>query len=87
MLLYEAGSLSEGATENECSVFQVTRIFCYLTVVTLQYLVPIFLILFSTLALKALGKWNTLTAIVSTTAFEKRMLNPFLNYLNAELED
>ncbi len=37
-------------------VFQVTRIFCYLTVVTLQYLVPIFLILFSTLALKALGE-------------------------------
>lgn len=34
---------------------QVTRIFCYLTVVTLQYLIPIFLILFSTLALKALG--------------------------------
>lgn len=38
--------------------FQVTRIFCYLTVITLQYLVPIFLILFSTLALKALGKSN-----------------------------
>lgn len=35
---------------------QVTRIFCYLTVITLQYLVPVFLILFSTLALKALGK-------------------------------
>lgn len=34
----------------------MTRIFCYLTVVTLQYLVPVFLILFSTLALKALGK-------------------------------
>ena len=35
---------------------QVTRVFCYLTVVTLQYLTPILLILFSTLALKSLGK-------------------------------
>uniref|UniRef100_A0A3Q3FJS8 Transmembrane protein 161A n=1 Tax=Labrus bergylta TaxID=56723 RepID=A0A3Q3FJS8_9LABR len=34
---------------------KVTRIFCFLTVVTLQYLVPILLILFSTLSLKALG--------------------------------
>ncbi|KAJ0065683.1 hypothetical protein NL108_016221, partial [Boleophthalmus pectinirostris] len=33
---------------------KVTRVFCYLTVVTLQYLIPILLILFSTLALKAL---------------------------------
>ncbi|XP_068447865.1 transmembrane protein 161A [Clinocottus analis] len=40
---------------------KVTRIFCYLTVITLQYLVPVFLILFSTLALKALGNfsWGT----------------------------
>ncbi|XP_068615455.1 transmembrane protein 161A-like [Brachionichthys hirsutus] len=37
---------------------KVTRIFCYLTVVTLQYLVPVFLILFSTLALKALGDFS-----------------------------
>ncbi|XP_003974125.3 transmembrane protein 161A [Takifugu rubripes] len=37
---------------------KVTRIFCYLTVVTLQYLVPVFLILFSTLALKALGNFS-----------------------------
>ncbi|KAI4828992.1 hypothetical protein KUCAC02_023056 [Chaenocephalus aceratus] len=34
---------------------KVTRIFCYLTVITLQYLVPVFLILFSTLALKSLA--------------------------------
>ncbi|XP_061681796.1 transmembrane protein 161A [Syngnathoides biaculeatus] len=34
---------------------KVTRVFCYLSVVTLQYVVPIVLILFSTLALKALG--------------------------------
>lgn len=37
---------------------KVTRVFCYLTVVTLQYLVPILLILFSTLALKALGDFS-----------------------------
>ncbi|XP_074491737.1 transmembrane protein 161A [Sebastes fasciatus] len=37
---------------------KVTRIFCYLTVITLQYLVPVFLILFSTLALKALGDFS-----------------------------
>ena len=40
---------------------QVTRVFCYLTVVTLQYLVPILLVLFSTLALKALGQTHTHT--------------------------
>uniref|UniRef100_A0A3Q2R0T3 Transmembrane protein 161A n=1 Tax=Fundulus heteroclitus TaxID=8078 RepID=A0A3Q2R0T3_FUNHE len=37
---------------------KVTRVFCYLTIVTLQYLVPILLILFSTLALKALGNFS-----------------------------
>ncbi|XP_060889432.1 transmembrane protein 161A [Labrus mixtus] len=37
---------------------KVTRIFCFLTVVTLQYLVPILLILFSTLSLKALGDFS-----------------------------
>ncbi|MEQ2190721.1 hypothetical protein XENOCAPTIV_007033, partial [Xenoophorus captivus] len=37
---------------------KVTRVFCYLTVVTLQYLVPILLILFSTLALKMLGNFS-----------------------------
>ncbi|KAG7514275.1 hypothetical protein JOB18_029567 [Solea senegalensis] len=37
---------------------KVTRVFCYLTVVTLQYLVPTLLILFSTLALKALGDFS-----------------------------
>lgn len=40
---------------------KVTRVFCYLTIVTLQYLVPIFLIFFSTLSLKTLGdfSWTT----------------------------
>lgn len=37
---------------------KVTRVFCYLTVVTLQYLIPVLLILFSTLALKALGDFS-----------------------------
>uniref|UniRef100_A0A8C2B5S7 Transmembrane protein 161A n=1 Tax=Cyprinus carpio TaxID=7962 RepID=A0A8C2B5S7_CYPCA len=37
---------------------KVTRVFCYLTVVTLQYLVPILLVLFSTLALKSLGDFS-----------------------------
>ncbi|XP_056614919.1 transmembrane protein 161A [Triplophysa dalaica] len=37
---------------------KVTRVFCYLTVVTLQYLLPILLILFSTLALKSLGDFS-----------------------------
>uniref|UniRef100_A0A8C5G524 Transmembrane protein 161A n=1 Tax=Gouania willdenowi TaxID=441366 RepID=A0A8C5G524_GOUWI len=55
---------------------KVTRVFCYLTVVTLQYLVPVLLILFSTLSLKALGdfSWSTdetpgvTPAVVMTTA-------------------
>ncbi|KAM4628637.1 transmembrane protein 161A [Polymixia lowei] len=37
---------------------KVTRVFCYLTVVTLQYMIPVLLILFSTLALKALGDFS-----------------------------
>ncbi|XP_026863942.2 transmembrane protein 161A isoform X1 [Electrophorus electricus] len=37
---------------------KVTRVYCYLTVVTLQYLIPVFLVLFSTLALKALGDYS-----------------------------
>ncbi|XP_072245880.1 transmembrane protein 161A [Leuresthes tenuis] len=37
---------------------KVTRVFCYLTVVTLQYLLPTLLILFSTLSLKALGDFS-----------------------------
>uniref|UniRef100_A0A8C8IIZ3 Transmembrane protein 161A n=1 Tax=Oncorhynchus tshawytscha TaxID=74940 RepID=A0A8C8IIZ3_ONCTS len=37
---------------------KVTRVFCYLTIVTLQYMVPVLLILFSTLALKALGDFS-----------------------------
>ena len=53
------------------ALFQVTRVFCYLTVVTLQYLVPVFLILFSTLSLKALGKLNTHTTIITTTTLRE----------------
>ncbi|XP_059399276.1 transmembrane protein 161A isoform X2 [Carassius carassius] len=37
---------------------KVTRVFCYLTVVTLQYLIPILLVLFSTLVLKSLGDFS-----------------------------
>ncbi|XP_067270904.1 transmembrane protein 161A [Pseudorasbora parva] len=37
---------------------KVTRVFCYLTVVTLQYIIPILLVLFSTLALKSLGDFS-----------------------------
>ncbi|KAJ8277322.1 hypothetical protein GJAV_G00073950 [Gymnothorax javanicus] len=37
---------------------KVTQVFYYLTVVTLQYLTPILLILFSTLALKSLGDFS-----------------------------
>ncbi|MGH0155409.1 UNVERIFIED_CONTAM: hypothetical protein FKN15_059173 [Acipenser sinensis] len=37
---------------------KVTRIFCYLTVVTLQYLGPILLMLFSTLLLKSMGDYS-----------------------------
>ncbi|CAL8348941.1 unnamed protein product [Gadus morhua 'NCC'] len=37
---------------------KVTRVSCYLTVVTLQYLIPILIILFSTLAFKALGEFS-----------------------------
>lgn len=37
---------------------KVTRIFCYLTVVTLQYILPVLLVLFSTLALKSLGDFS-----------------------------
>ncbi|XP_061833811.1 transmembrane protein 161A isoform X1 [Nerophis lumbriciformis] len=46
---------------------KVTRVFCYLTVVTLQYLVPVLLILFSTLALKALGGFSWSGAATSDT--------------------
>uniref|UniRef100_A0A3Q3D2F5 Transmembrane protein 161A n=1 Tax=Hippocampus comes TaxID=109280 RepID=A0A3Q3D2F5_HIPCM len=45
---------------------KVTRVFCYLSVVTLQYVVPVLLILFSTLALKALGfSWDGASADVN----------------------
>ncbi|KAG7258290.1 hypothetical protein CRUP_037023 [Coryphaenoides rupestris] len=37
---------------------KVTRVSCYLTVVTLQYLIPVLIILFSTLAFKALGEFS-----------------------------
>uniref|UniRef100_A0A8C8HXF3 Transmembrane protein 161A n=1 Tax=Oncorhynchus tshawytscha TaxID=74940 RepID=A0A8C8HXF3_ONCTS len=37
---------------------KVTRVFCYLTIVTLQYVIPVLLLLFSTLALKVLGDFS-----------------------------
>uniref|UniRef100_A0A671M5P9 Transmembrane protein 161A n=1 Tax=Sinocyclocheilus anshuiensis TaxID=1608454 RepID=A0A671M5P9_9TELE len=44
--------------KKEAGRIAVTRVFCYLTVVTLQYLIPILLVLFSTLALKSLGDFS-----------------------------
>lgn len=55
---------------------KVTRIFCYLTVITLQYLVPIFLILFSTLALKALGEGSWLSGAEETPGVTPALLMP-----------
>ncbi|KAG7456722.1 hypothetical protein MATL_G00238930 [Megalops atlanticus] len=51
---------------------KVTRVFCYLTVVTLQYLAPILLILFSTLALKSLGdfSWGLVPEVPGVTPVE-----------------
>ncbi|XP_062868880.1 transmembrane protein 161A [Trichomycterus rosablanca] len=37
---------------------KVTRVYCYLTVVTMQYVIPVLLVLFSTLALKSLGDYS-----------------------------
>uniref|UniRef100_A0AAY4EFV2 Transmembrane protein 161A n=1 Tax=Denticeps clupeoides TaxID=299321 RepID=A0AAY4EFV2_9TELE len=37
---------------------KVTRVFCYLTVVTMQYVIPVLLVLFSTLAMKSLGDYS-----------------------------
>ncbi|TMS20006.1 Transmembrane protein 161A, partial [Larimichthys crocea] len=55
---------------------KVTRIFCYLTVITLQYLVPIFLILFSTLALKALGDFSWQTGAEETPGVTPALVMP-----------
>lgn len=55
---------------------KVTRIFCYLTVITLQYLVPVFLILFSTLALKALGEGSWLSGAEETPGVTPALLMP-----------
>ncbi|KAL1023050.1 hypothetical protein UPYG_G00035830 [Umbra pygmaea] len=37
---------------------KVSRVFCYLSIVALQYILPVLIILFSTLALKALGDFS-----------------------------
>ncbi|XP_029286318.1 LOW QUALITY PROTEIN: transmembrane protein 161A [Cottoperca gobio] len=55
---------------------KVTRIFCYLTVITLQYLVPVFLILFSTLALKALGDFSWQSGAEQTPGVTPALLIP-----------
>uniref|UniRef100_A0A3P8V7F8 Transmembrane protein 161A n=1 Tax=Cynoglossus semilaevis TaxID=244447 RepID=A0A3P8V7F8_CYNSE len=55
---------------------KVTRIFCYLTVVTLQYLVPIMLILFSTLSLKALGDFSWGLGAVETPGVTPALVLP-----------
>ncbi|XP_035276699.1 transmembrane protein 161A-like isoform X1 [Anguilla anguilla] len=51
---------------------KVTRVFCYLSVVTLQYLTPILLLLFSTLALKSLGdfSWGLVPDVPGVTPVE-----------------
>ncbi|MEQ2224000.1 hypothetical protein ILYODFUR_002844 [Ilyodon furcidens] len=55
---------------------KVTRVFCYLTVVTLQYLVPILLILFSTLALKMLGNFSWCVDDVETPGVTPALVLP-----------
>ncbi|XP_061593728.1 transmembrane protein 161A [Cololabis saira] len=55
---------------------KVTRVFCYLTVVTLQYLVPVLLILFSTLSLKALGDFSWSAAPDQTPAVSPALVMP-----------
>uniref|UniRef100_A0A8C9Z4G7 Transmembrane protein 161A n=1 Tax=Sander lucioperca TaxID=283035 RepID=A0A8C9Z4G7_SANLU len=55
---------------------KVTRIFCYLTVITLQYLVPVFLILFSTLALKALGDFSWVAGAEKTPGVTPALVMP-----------
>ncbi|KAJ8357733.1 hypothetical protein SKAU_G00205270 [Synaphobranchus kaupii] len=51
---------------------KVTRVFCYLAVVTLQYLAPVLLLLFSTLALKSLGdfSWGLVPEVPGVTPVE-----------------
>ncbi|XP_053739239.1 transmembrane protein 161A [Synchiropus splendidus] len=55
---------------------KVTRVFCYLTVVTLQYMVPILLILFSTLALKALGDFSWSPAAMESPGVTPALVMP-----------
>ncbi|XP_076009525.1 transmembrane protein 161A [Genypterus blacodes] len=55
---------------------KVTRVFCYLTVVTLQYMVPVLLILFSTFALKALGDFSWGVGLEETPGVTPAFLTP-----------
>uniref|UniRef100_A0A668UYQ9 Transmembrane protein 161A n=1 Tax=Oreochromis aureus TaxID=47969 RepID=A0A668UYQ9_OREAU len=55
---------------------KVTRVFCYLTVVSLQYLIPILLILFSTLSLKALGDFSWSTGAQDTPGVTPAIIMP-----------
>ncbi|KAM9763159.1 transmembrane protein 161A [Menidia menidia] len=55
---------------------KVTRVFCYLTVVTLQYLVPVLLILFSTLSLKALGDFSWVLGAEETPGVTPALVMP-----------
>lgn len=50
--------------------------FCYLTVVSLQYLIPILLILFSTLSLKALGDFSWSTGAQDTPGVTPAIIMP-----------
>uniref|UniRef100_A0A8D3C921 Transmembrane protein 161A n=1 Tax=Scophthalmus maximus TaxID=52904 RepID=A0A8D3C921_SCOMX len=55
---------------------KVTRVFCYLAVVALQYLVPILLILFSTLSLKALGDFSWAVGAEETPGVTPALVMP-----------
>ncbi|XP_028672090.2 transmembrane protein 161A [Erpetoichthys calabaricus] len=57
---------------------KVTRVFCYLTVVTLQYLGPIMLLLFSTLLLKSMGdySWGLASETEGTTPAISSLVTP-----------
>ncbi|KAM9848743.1 transmembrane protein 161A [Aulostomus maculatus] len=55
---------------------KVTRVFCYLTVITLQYLIPVLLILFSTLSLKALGDFSWGAAEAETPGVTPALVVP-----------
>ncbi|KAM4549194.1 transmembrane protein 161A [Odontesthes bonariensis] len=55
---------------------KVTRVFCYLTVVTLQYMLPTLLILFSTLSLKALGDFSWVPGTEAAPGVTPALLMP-----------